>query len=296
MDRRNLPLPALRSFEYAAKHLHFGHAGVELGVTQAAIGHQVRLLEDILQVKLFIRAHNRLSLTPAGRRLQRSVGESLDRLLEGVRSIDPDTLGGSLIVGATQTIMTSWAAEHICAFDQHHPAITIKMVEVESCQQDISHDIDIAICYGRPTIDERSLARLAGPFLYPVCSPALISNGPSSINPKEIANYTLIHDQQVSWGKWLTHHDVAATSVRSNIYFANTGQAIRAAILGGGVALSNTLETQSYIRNGDLVRLFDLPVEEEHGYYLLSPGRHAQTAKTQAFSEWIMRACAVDSV
>ncbi len=291
MDRRTLPLPALRSFECAAKHLHFGRAGTELGVTQAAIGHQVRLLEDRLQVKLFARAHNRLSLTPAGQRLLIAVNESFDRLLEGVRSVDPDNLGGTLVIGATQTIASSWAAEHICAFDQRYPAITIKVVDIATCQKDISLDIDVAICYGKPVPDDRRLTRLAEPLLYPVCSPALLPNRQVSAKPDEITAFTLIHDQQVSWGKWFDRYGVAPNRVRSNIYFANTSQAIRAAILGGGVALSNALETQSYIRNGDLVRLFDLSIKEAHGYYLLSPSAQAQTSKTQAFSEWIMKAC-----
>ena len=114
IDKRTLPLSALRAFERAAYHLHLGKAGEDLGVTHGAISHQVRSLEERLEVKLFLRAHNRLELTPAGRRLYESVNEGLNTILEGTHNLKPDELTGSLVIACTQTIATSWANKHIC--------------------------------------------------------------------------------------------------------------------------------------------------------------------------------------
>ena len=113
MDRRTLPLSSLRAFESAAETLHLGQAGERLGVTHGAISHQVRALEDRLGTALFIRAHNRLTLTPAGARLYQAVKEGLDRILDGTRNLDPQELDGPLTIGCTQTIATSWAARLI---------------------------------------------------------------------------------------------------------------------------------------------------------------------------------------
>ena len=66
MARRIPPLKAMPVFEAAARHLSFTLAAEELHVTQAAISHQIKGLEDWLGVELFHRFNRRLSLTEAG--------------------------------------------------------------------------------------------------------------------------------------------------------------------------------------------------------------------------------------
>lgn len=291
IDRRTLPLAALRAFESAAQHLHMGKAGIELGVTQGAISHQVRLLERRLGVSLFSRAHNTLALTPAGIRLLTAVSHGLDLIIDGARNLDPKNLNGSLVVGCTETIATSWAAQHICSFYEKYPEITITVVEIEPLQRVISHDIDIAICYGRPENDDRLLTKIGAPTLFPVCSPTLLSHGRQQMKLQELTSFTLIHDGQVSWVRWMEQYNIDISLIPSNIYFPSTSQAIRAAMLGAGVALSNTLEAQQFIIDGQLVKLFDKPINEEHSYYLMSPATKNNTTKAQIFIEWILNAC-----
>lgn len=291
MDRRSLPLSALRAFERAATHLHMGKAGEELGVTHGAVSHQVRLLESRLNVQLFSRAHNKLSLTPAGARLLQAVSDGLDRILEGTRYLDPENLQGPLTIGCTQTIATSWAAKHICEFNEHYPTITINIREIEPRQVSIPREIDVAICYGAPRDDERRSVPLSMPQLYPVCSPRLLQQGGSVTQPTDILGFTLIHDQQVPWTKWLKRYGLADRQPRRNIYFPNTSQALSAALLGYGVAIANTFETDEFIRSGQLVRLLDKPADEECGYYLLAPSAANETLKSRVFEEWIIRAC-----
>jgi LysR family glycine cleavage system transcriptional activator len=291
IDRRTLPLAALRAFESAAQYLHMGKAGSELGVTQGAISHQVRLLEERLGVALFSRAHNTLALTPAGIRLLTAVSQGLDLIIDGARNLDPKNINGSLVIGCTETIATSWAAQHICSFYEKYPEITITVAEIEPLQKVISHDIDIAICYGRPDTDERQLTKIGAPTLFPVCSPTLLNQGSQRIRLQELSSFTLIHDGQVAWVRWMEQYGVDMDSIHSNIYFPSTSQAIRAATLGAGIALSNTLEAQQFIIDGQLVKLFDKPIDEEHSYYLMSPAARNNTTKAQIFIEWILNAC-----
>lgn len=291
IDRRTLPLSALRAFESAAQHLHMGKAGSELGVTQGAISHQVRLLEERVGVPLFSRAHNTLALTPAGIRLLTAVSQGLDVIVDGARNLDPKNLNGSLVIGCTETIATSWAAQHICSFYEKYPEITITVIEIEPLQKIISHNIDIAICYGRPETDDRLLTKIGAPTLFPVCSPALLNQGRQLIKAQELASFTLIHDGQVSWQRWMEQYGVDRGTINSNIYFPSTSQAIRAAALGAGVALSNTFEAQQFIIDGQIVKLFDKPIDEEHSYYLMSPAQKNNTIKAQIFIEWILNAC-----
>ncbi len=290
IDRRNLSFPALRAFEATAKHLNMGRASEELGLTHAAVSHQVRLLEDRVGVELFSRSGNKLTLTAAGQRLKTAVTDGIDRIIDGARYLDPDNMSGTLVVGCTQTIASCWAAKHIIAFNQSYPTIAIEVREIPPVQRRVSREIDVAICYGAPEAGERRLTKLAAPDLYPVCSPSLVGEQRSKLRIGDIASFTLIHDGQVSWDKWFQTNRADPSRIKGNIYFPNTSQALRAAILGGGVALSNTLESQDYIRDGQLIQLFDKSISEEHSYWLLAPSERNQTMKSALFEEWMIAA------
>ncbi len=289
MDRRTLPLSALRAFESAAECLHLGRAGEKLGVSHGAISHQVRALEEQLAVKLFSRAHNKLALTPAGQRLYQSVKEGFDKIVDGARNINPQELSGSLVIACTQTIAASWAARHICEFYQKYPTIELHVREIEPLQQDIPLDVDIAICYGRPNSSNRSVKKLGAPPLFPVCSPALLQGRAPASRPQDIANFTIIHDGEVLWSRWFEKYSVNIEELNSNIYFSNTSQALAAARLGYGIALCNTFEAHDYIREGQLIQLFDLPIEEAQEYYIVTQFEPEKPLKVSIFEEWVTR-------
>ena len=113
MDRRKLPLSALRAFEAAAQTLHLGKAGEQLGVTHGAISHQIRALEEQLGVVLFSRANNRMALTAAGISLYDSVRDGFDLIADGARHLSRDKMSGTLHIACTQTMATCWATKHI---------------------------------------------------------------------------------------------------------------------------------------------------------------------------------------
>lgn len=289
MNRRNLPLSALRSFEATARHLHMGKAGEALGVTHGAVSHQIRSLEDKLGAKLFIRAHNTLELTPTGTQLLQAVTEGLDKLQDGLRYLAPEALGGRLIIGCTQTIGASWAPSQLHLFYQKYPTIEIEIQEIKPRQRHIPRNIDVAICYGAPEVEDRSIRLLARPLLYPVCNPALLANRTTQLAPKHLFDYTLVHDGQVSWANWMQEYQLNITDAKRNMTFPNTSQAVRAAVNGAGVALANTLETKEYIDNGQLIRFIEKPIEEAQSYYLLGPAK--STLKSQLFINWMVDYC-----
>ena len=139
-DRRTLPLSALRAFESAGRHLHMGRAGDELGVTHGAISHQVRILEQYLGIKLFIRANNRLKLTSSGEHLLDAVRDGFECIIDGALRLDPDSLTGSLIIACTESTGASWAVMHIGEFQLQYPQIDVHVVEVQPQQKDIPRE------------------------------------------------------------------------------------------------------------------------------------------------------------
>lgn len=286
-DRRTLPLSALRAFESAGRYLHLGRAGEELGVTHGAISHQIRALEERLDVRLFIRANNRLKLTSAGERLLAAVREGFDRITDGALHLEPDSLTGALAIGCTETTGASWAVKHISEFQVQYPQIEIHVAELRPQQRDIPHDIDVAICYGRPDAGDRKVEELATPPVYPVCSPQFLHGRARVSRPEHINRLPLLHDSQNSWSRWFAAMDVPEPENVRRIHFSSTNMSLAAARQGYGVALCNPFEVQEDLREGRLVKLLERAVPESQGYYLLTDQPDRQSLRARLFEEWI---------
>jgi len=287
LNRRTLPLSALRAFESAGQHLHMGRAGDALGVTHGAISHQVRALEQQLKVKLFIRTNNRLKLTSAGERLLNAVREGFDSIAAGAQHLDPDNLVGTLVIACTESTGASWAIRHIGEFQLQYPQISIHVVEVQPQQKDIPGEVDVAICYGKPEADGRRLEELVSPSIYPVCSPKILHDLPLITRPEQLCQLTLLHDRQNNWNNWFAAMHVRLPDETRQIHFYNTNLSLTAARLGYGVALCNAFEIQEDLRDGRLVKLLNRPIPESHNYYLLTNHPEHQSLRAQLFEDWI---------
>src|SRR5260221_3340467 len=121
MSRPLPPLNALRAFESAARHLSFTRAADELNVTQAAISHQVKALEDRLGVKLFRRLPRRLLLTDEGQALLPDLHDAFNRLALAVERISARSAAGTLTASSMTTILITWLAPRLPPFRAPHP-------------------------------------------------------------------------------------------------------------------------------------------------------------------------------
>jgi LysR family glycine cleavage system transcriptional activator len=289
LNRRTLPLSALRAFESAGRHLHMGRAGEYLGVTHGAISHQVRALEQQLEVKLFNRANNRLKLTSAGERLLSAVRAGFDHIVDGALHLDPDNLAGSLIIACTESSGASWAIKHIGEFQLQYPQIDIHVVEVQPRQKDIPREVDVAICYGKPDAGGRRIEELVSPPVYPVCSPQILHGIAAITRPEQLARLTLLHDNQNSWSRWFAAMHKPEPENARQIHFYSTNLALTAARLGYGVALSNLFEIQEDLRLGRLVKLLKKAVAESYNYYLLTNRTEHRSLRALLFEDWIKK-------
>ena len=292
IDRRTLPLSALRAFDAVAEHRTLRRAGEALGVTHGAISHQIRALETQLGVPLFSRKHNRLTLTPAGEQLNMAVRDGFDRLIAGTRNLDPDQISGPLFIGCTVTSAASWAIRHIMAFSAAYPQIELHIDEIAPGQQDLPSRIDVAICYGRPGGGSWVVSELTDALLYPVCSPKLLhQSGPIS-RVDDLGRLPLLHSRQNRWRDWFEGMGASLPEEATNFYFENDYVCQSAARRGYGVALCNALETQEDMQEGRLTRLFSKPTPEAEKYYLAGSPKGQRAAKVQLFIDWIRKAVA----
>lgn len=268
LDRRNLPLNAMRAFEVVARHCHLRQAAEELGVTHGAVSRQVRQLEDQLGVSLFDRSHNRLALTSAGQRLLVSVKQALDLLSESALYLDPDSMNGRLTIASTPSIASGWLLPVIGSFCQAYPEIEVHLINIDPQQRNISADIDVALCYGEPEAKNRNVEGLFQERYFPVCSPLLLSSGEM---PKleELLNYPLLYDRHNLWLRWFEAAELTLTP-KQKIYLQDSYQVISAAREGFGIALADRIDISRDLNNGQLITLSTISVNAEQQHFLLT--------------------------
>ncbi len=127
MDRQQLPLNALRAFEAAARHLNLSRAAIELCVTQAALSHQIRGLEDRLGVKLFRRVPRGLVLTDEGLALVPVLTRSFDGIADVLDRFADGRFRETLAVGVVGSFAVSWLMPRLADFERRYPTIDLRI-------------------------------------------------------------------------------------------------------------------------------------------------------------------------
>src|ERR1700722_10999219 len=168
-------LNGLRAFESAARLMSFTHAAAELNVTQTAISHQIRRLEDQLGIKLFIRQNRSLVLTREAQEYLpsvRSAFEDLRRATQRLRRSGPD---GRLTVSTTASLATKWLVSRVAAFQDAHPGLEVRITTSNHLVDFQREDVDIAVRYGLGFWPGLRADWLMAERLFPVCSPGLLA-------------------------------------------------------------------------------------------------------------------------
>jgi LysR family transcriptional regulator, glycine cleavage system transcriptional activator len=292
MTARLPSLNGLRAFEAAARHLSFTQAASELNVTQTAISHQIRRLEEELGIRLFIRKNRALALTPQARDYLPGVRAAFndlrlatDRLLRK----DDDNV---LTVSTLASLAAKWLLPRLSAFQEAHPGIDVHITTSTGLVDFRAGDVDAAIRYGRGHWPGVRADWLMADELFPVCSPALVNGDKPLDCPQDLARQTLLHTSggyDDDWRLWLTAAGLPADiSKPPGITFDLIFMTVQAAIDGIGVAMGRTSYVQDDIAKGRLVVPFKIALPADAGFYLVSPEGGAEPAKLKAFRQWLM--------
>ncbi len=194
-------LGALATFEAAARLTGFTRAAEELGVTQAAVSRQIKLLEADLNMPLFVRGHRRVELTPAGAVLARALTGAFDQVAEALDAIRRPVQGKTVTVGATLAFTHFWLLPRLPAFRAAHPEVQLRLVS-QDIRFDMRHDsVDVLIHYGNSPLDDaRCLARLPE-RVFPVCAPGLAAQG-KPFEDLPLITCEWVEPSWLSWRRW----------------------------------------------------------------------------------------------
>jgi LysR family glycine cleavage system transcriptional activator len=285
-------LNGLRAFEAAARHLSFTNAASELNVTQTAISHQIRRLEQELGIRLFIRQNRALALTPEAKDYLPGVRAAFndlrlatDRLLRK----DDDRV---LTVSTLASLAAKWLLPRLAAFQEAHPGIDVRITTSTALVDFRTGDVDAAIRYGRGHWPGLRADWLMADELFPVCSPALLAGNRPLRSPEDLRDHVLLHTSNANsddWRLWLTAAGLPTNlSTHPGVTFDLIFMTVQAAIDGIGVAMGRTSYVEADIAKGRLVVPFKITLPADAGFYLVSPEAGADSPKLRAFRQWLI--------
>jgi LysR family transcriptional regulator, glycine cleavage system transcriptional activator len=264
MTRRLPPFGPLIAFDAVARHRSFTRAAGELGVTQSAVSHQVRRLEDFLGMRLFNRLHPGVELSDDGAKLQ----GGLATLLDGIAGLEPSLRRRpgrqTLRVGAGSSLAAWWLVRRLRTFRALHSEIEIDFVPVESeAVGEPSLDLRIlwtTLAEARATSLQASLFRER---VFPVCAPSLLPRGRPLSDPAALLDLPLIHKGHAplgewSWANWfrklgLERAEPYGRVSGGGLVLGDMGLCLTAAVEGAGVAIARSLLVADAISDGRLV-------------------------------------------
>ncbi|MDG4855518.1 MULTISPECIES: transcriptional regulator GcvA [unclassified Mesorhizobium] len=289
---------ALRTFEAAARHLNFTRAADELGLTPAAVSHQIKEIEDQLDLVLFTRTSRTMRLTEAGNVLFEASVDALDLLGRAVTRARKMARGTALLKATLDAqFATKWLMRRVDGFRRQKPGVELRFditYEVRDFERD---DVDIGIRFGTGKYPGLCAHRLFENIIIPVCSPALLASGPPLKEPRDLFHHTLAHiewsRQGVTWPNWSMWMHAAGVEDFDDsrtLVFGSSADAAQAALDGNAVALADFAMVANDLSQGRLIRPFELGIKvaAEFAYFLVYPEAMKDDARIVAFREWLL--------
>lgn len=289
---RDLPPTAtLRAFEVATRHTTFTAAAAELCITQSAVSHQLKNLEEIWGLPLFQRGKT-LSLTPAGAALAPLVREFFSKLETTLADLREQKGRVRLRVNTTYSFALKWLLPRLPGLARLHPEILVTLESTDQAINFASTDADVAIRFGHGNYPALHTEFMFREQLFPVASPALLQRFGTPDEPAELLRYPLLTrdgaDLVPKWDAWFKQVGVNTDVLHENVRFADTNMTIEAALLGQGIALARSGHVEKEIADGSLVRLFDLPFPSPAAYYFVCPQGIETQPHIVTFRSWLL--------
>jgi len=304
------PLNALRVFEAAARHLSFKEAAAELNITQAAVSHQIKSLEEYLGVQLFKRAARGVQLTEAARACLPRLREGFESLAAAVEMIHERGAETDLEITAPPVFTARWLMPRLADFAKREPKIDVrvvassKMVDAGALDSaatvshlDLRSDTSgVEIHLGGGDYPGYRADRLFGVATVAVASPELVNGSPAIKTPEDLASHTLLHDDAMdvvahghAWQKWLEVAGVAdKVDGTRGPHFSSNILSLEAASQKLGVALALRPLVDADIASGRLCAPFKVELRPHSAYYLVCAEVIADRPAVAAFRKWLL--------
>lgn len=283
MDVSQLPLNALRAFEASARLGSFTRAGLELRVTQTAISHQVKALEDTLGLTLFKRLPRGLALTDEAQALLPVLTDAFRRMSATLSQFEQGNFREILTIGVVGTFAIGWLLPRLAGFRERNPHVDLRLKTNNNRADMLLDGLDLFIRFGDGAWHATDAVRLMEAPFSPVCAPQVAARLKL---PADLAGEDLLRSyRQDEWAAWFRMAGLEPLPARG-FMFDSSRALVEAASLGAGVALVPVAMFAREIEEGRVVRPF--AVDASLGaYWLTWLKSRRQTPAMRAFHQWI---------
>ncbi|WP_178120897.1 transcriptional regulator GcvA [Pseudomonas atagonensis] len=292
MASRLPSLNGLRAFEAAARHMSFTQAAEELNVTQTAISHQIRRLEEELGVSLFLRLKDGLALSEDGQAYLPGIRAAFLELRRSTEQLLESRSHSVLTISTLVSVASKWLLPRLPAFQRAFPDIDVRVSASTDLVDFRKGGIDAAIRYGRGDWKGLRADFLMSDEIFPVCSPALLAVSGTISTPADLLNQTMLQVSGMTasdWNTWLSAAGESAQLAQGpRLTFDLAMMAVQAAIDGQGVCIGRSTYVDDDLRAGRLVAPFDLRLKDDLGFYLVTPHETADSKKIVALRSWLL--------
>lgn len=291
MQRRLPPLSALRSFEAAGRHENFSRAAEELHVTHAAVSHQIKALEQWLEVPLFERRTRAVCLSEAGRAYLPVIEGAFNQIDAGTTRLLAARSAQPLNIRTTPAFAVRWLAPRLGRFWSRYPKLDFRLHE-SSWMAEKSPDepqMDLEVRVGKPARPGVQCVLLMPGTIAPMCSPVLLREQPAPRSPRDLSRYWLLHEfDYAAWQRWFEHAGFGDVDIAHGPIFSDINLVYSATLAGQGVGLLHTALTRDEVTAGQLVQPFAIHDEEDLAYYLAFPAGRVDDPRVAQFRDWLL--------
>nr|WP_245197235.1 LysR substrate-binding domain-containing protein [Labrys sp. LIt4] len=281
------PLAAIRVFEAVARHLSFTRAAAELGMTQAAVSYQIKLLEERFGGPLFLRKPRQIELSAAGQRLAPAITDAFALMAEAYAAARGG-IEGVLTVCAKVSFATSWLARHIGAFQLAHPALAVRIDATDRAIDFTREETDLAIFFGTGDWPGLQAHRLLAGDYTPMLSRDLVARLGPHYTPADLLRIPLLDPGDYWWREWFKAAGVNYEMPKL-VYNLSSQAVINAAAKAGqGAAILSTALYDDDLAAGRLIQPFDLVMPSDRAFHLVYPETRRNQPKIRAFRDWIL--------
>jgi LysR family glycine cleavage system transcriptional activator len=273
------PLNALRAFEAAARHESFVKAAIELGVTPAAVSHQIKALEEWLGAALFARHAQGVHLTDAAKSAMPTFVKAFDALGLAVQELRVVAPRAQVSIAALPSVAQLWLAPKLPALRNAFPKARPSIYALEEPPDFRREPFDLGFFFMREAGRGSRSFKLCDDWIFPVCTPKIASTLRSRA---DLALHPLLWDTSWAddWDRWLSVAGVTDVPINEGPAFSLYSLAVQAALDGAGILMAHETLVLAFIKSGALIAPFPLRVETGLRLELLAPDRPpAQTAR-----------------
>lgn len=289
MSKTLPPLSAIRVFESASRHASFTRAAQELGMTQAAVSYQIKLLEERVGAPLFLRKPRQVELTELGKRLAPQINEAFETMRTAFASAREDTQG-VLTISAVVTFAANWLVQRLGSFQMQHPSLAVRLDTSNDMIDFSTSNIDMAIRSGRGDWPELDAHQLIKAQFSPMLSPMLIESVGGIKEPADLLRLRAVDPTDPWWKIWYEAAGIEDPKIQGNAFSRYGAQHLegRAAAAGQGVGILTPAFHEAELASGQLIQPFDLLCDDGQAYWLVYPKARKNMPKIRAFREWIL--------